>query len=89
MLGHHANAGIDDGQIDPVPTVGGPAHPQPDLAVLGKLAGRCSVDQGAGRGTAPRGSTHEDGGRGKALLLRRTGPFRNSASTSRSRAASA
>src|SRR5215831_2930042 len=39
LLRSHADAGVSDRELDPVATVGDPAHPQPDLAFLGELAG--------------------------------------------------
>ena len=39
LLGRHADAGIGDGQLNPVAAVPDPACPQLDLAVLRELAG--------------------------------------------------
>src|SRR6516225_448914 len=39
LFGGHADAGVGDCELDPVPTVSDPARPQPDLAFLGELAG--------------------------------------------------
>src|SRR5262249_15795758 len=39
LLSGHTNAGVSDRELDPLATVGDPARPQRDLAVLGELAG--------------------------------------------------
>ena len=39
LLRRHADAGIGDGQLNPVAAVADPACPQLDLALLGELAG--------------------------------------------------
>src|SRR5262245_29111780 len=39
LLRGHADAGVGDRELDPVATVGDPARPQRDLALLGELEG--------------------------------------------------
>jgi hypothetical protein len=52
LLRRHANAGVSDRELDPVPTICNHARPQPDLAFLGELAGiaqQMPIEIAAGR----------------------------------------